>query len=76
MIIDTPAEVYDALIDRVVLMDDGTHKMRIVGVGGTNAIEDDIYLQLSSLTKVNKGTRRDSPVQYSGWFHAPHLKFA
>ena len=76
MIIDTPEEVKAALLGRTVLMDGGTHKMEIAAVGNTDPVEDNVYLHLYSLTKVNKGARRDSPVQYCGWFYAPHLKFA
>lgn len=75
MIISIAAEAKSKLMDRVVLMDDGTHPMKIIGVGNYDTVEDNAYFHLSSLTKKNPTKNGGHPVQYCGWFHYPHLKF-
>lgn len=75
-IIATSAAVKASLMDRIVMMDDGTHPMRIIGVGNFCPAEDTIYLHLCSTTKVRPTRNGGHPIQYCGWFYEPHLKFA
>lgn len=76
MIIDITAAEKSRLMDSIVLMDDGTHPMKIIGVGKYDNVEENIYLHLSSTTKKRPTKNGGHPVQYCGWFHYPHLKFA
>jgi hypothetical protein len=75
-IIVTDAKVKASLMDKIALMDNGTHPMRIIGVGNFCPAEDTIYLHLASTTQKRATKNGGHPVQYAGWFYMPHLKFA
>lgn len=72
----TTAEVKASLMDKIALMDNGTHPMKIIGVGNYCPAEDTIYLHLASTTKKHPTKNGGHPVQYAGWFYLPHIKFA
>ena len=74
-IIVTSAKVKASLMDKIALMDDGVHPMRIIGVGNFCPAEDTIYLHLASITKIRPTKNGGHPVQYCGWFYFPDLKF-
>lgn len=69
------AEMKARLLDRIVMMDNGTHPMMIIGVGNYDPAEDNVYLHLASTTKIRPTRNGGHPVQYVGWFHEPHLVF-
>lgn len=75
-IIATSAAVKASLMDRIALMDCGTHEMKIIGVGNSCPAEDTIYLHLSSMKQRHGAKNGGHPVQYCGWFYLPHMKFA
>lgn len=74
-VVGTSAEVKASLMDKIALMDSGTHKMKIIGVGNYCPAEDTIYLHLSSMTQKRAAKNGGHPVQYCGWFYLPHMKF-
>lgn len=75
-VVGTSAEVKASLMDKIAMMDCGTHPMKIIGVGNFCPAEDTIYLHLASTKKIRQTKNGGHPVQYCGWFYLPHLKFA
>lgn len=68
-------EMKAKLMDRIVMMDSGTHAMQIIGVGSFDPEEGNVYLHMKSLSKVRPTRNGGHPVQYAGWFYEPHLQF-
>lgn len=57
-----------ALMDKVVMADNGTHPMQIIGVGCYCPADDAVYLHLASTTKFHQQRNGKNPVQHCGWY--------
>ena len=72
-VVELSREAKAQLMDKVLLADSGTHKMKIIGVGTYCPAEDTIFLHLASTTKFRAQRNGKVPVQYGGWYYRPSI---